>query len=91
METEKVSRAGLEDGAFKSRKFLLTILAVILITAVAVLSIWFSTIISIMPTFIGGVLGVLSLYFTGNVMSKHVTGNNIVKLETVKRDIQIEE
>jgi hypothetical protein len=70
----------LEDGGYGSRKFLLTIIGLLLVTLVAVLSVGFPGIIAVMPTFTGGILAILSLYFTGNVMNKYVTGKQLKAL-----------
>jgi len=64
----------LHDGGKMSRKFILTIMALALLTGVALLSVKYAAIVAILPTFVGGILGVLSLYFTGNVMNKYVVG-----------------
>lgn len=73
----KNSRLTLADGAFYSRKFLLTLLGLGLITIVGLVGLGSANIMGIFPTFIGGVLGVLSLYFTGNVVTKHVMGKHL--------------
>jgi len=70
-----------KNGAYKSRKFTLTLLGVILITLLAAAGIWYPTVPAVYPTFIGGILGVLSLYFTGNVMNKYVVGKTAIQLK----------
>ena len=69
------------SGTYKSRKFILALIAVILVTIVSVLSIWATVIPSILPSFIGGILGILSLYYAGNVSQKYVVGKQMVQLE----------
>ena len=69
----------LKDGSFGSRKFLLTLFCILLLTAVALGATIFPSIVAILPTFAGGLLGLVSLYFTGNLMNKHIVGNNISK------------
>lgn len=59
---------------YKSRKFILAIVALVVITGVSVAAIWFSAVAGILPTFVGGILGVLSVYYGGNVGSKLVVG-----------------
>ena len=70
----------INDGSLSSRKFLLTILGLLLITVVTMTTVKFPAVAAVLPTFIGGILGVLSLYFAGNVVAKQITGNNIKKL-----------
>ena len=43
----------------------------------ALAAIVYPSIVAILPTFAGGILGVLSLYMTGNIMNKFVVGKNI--------------
>ena len=68
----------------KSRKFILTILGLLLITLVALVGIKYQAIEGVYPTFMGGVMGILGLYFSGNVVNKHVIGNQQVKMEAAK-------
>ena len=65
--------------SYASRKFVLSIVAVVLVTLLSVLSIWFQGIQPILSTFISGVIGVLSLYFAGNVANKYVIGKQLNK------------
>ena len=59
---------------YGSRKFILTIVALMLVTGISTASIWYPGIQAVLPSFIGGILGILSLYFGGNVASKYVNG-----------------
>lgn len=68
-------------GTYKSRKFVLTTIGLVLITVVTIMGTFFPTLPSIMPTFTGGILGVLSLYFTGNVVNKWVVGKTLTQQE----------
>jgi hypothetical protein len=52
-------------------------------TCVSLGGVWFPAIASVLPVFTGGILGILSLYFTGNIMSQYVTGNNINKASEI--------
>lgn len=72
------------QGKLSSRKFIATVMSLVLITGVSVASIWSTAIPSILPTFIGGIMGVLSLYMTGNVANKFVVGKQQVEVETTK-------
>ena len=76
----------INDGALSSRKFLLTILGLLLITVVTMATIKFPAVAAVLPTFIGGILGVLSLYFAGNVVAKNIVGNNIAKLTNTEKE-----
>jgi len=71
----------LQDGSFASRKFLLTVFSIILLTIVSLAGIIYPAVAAILPTFIGGLLGILSLYFTGNLMNKYVAGKNVKNLQ----------
>lgn len=71
----------MNDGSYASRKFVLTIIGLVLVTILAIGGLWYPMVAGIFPTFIGGILGVLSLYFTGNVMSKMVQGKTAVQLQ----------
>lgn len=68
------------DGSFGSRKFLLTLLGLSIVTIVTVLAVKSPAVAAVLPTFVGGILGVLSLYFTGNIMTKHVIGRHQVNV-----------
>jgi len=65
------------ETSYRSRKFFLTILSVLILVLFSLMSIWFTAIAAILPSFIGGLLGILSLYFTGNVANKYVLGKVI--------------
>jgi hypothetical protein len=71
-------------GPYSSRKFVLTIISICLITAVAMSSAWISVIPTILPAFIGGILGTLSLYLGGNVANKFVVGKQMVEISKTK-------
>lgn len=72
------------NGTYASRKFILTILGLLLVSGVAVAGIWSAAIPTVLPTFVGGILGVLSLYFTGNIANKFVVGKQMVQMESAK-------
>lgn len=77
---DKPKEVDHNDGAYKSRKFVLTLLGLILLTGVSLCALKFPPVVAVLPTFTGGIIGVLSLYFTGNVMAKHVNGSTQAKL-----------
>ena len=68
------------DGGKSSRKFLLTVVTMIILCLMVVLGLFHPTVIPLFPTFVGGLLGVLGLYFSGNVANKAIIGNNIARL-----------
>lgn len=78
MDAQRMDAA---DGAYRSRKFVLTLIGLLIITGVSVVGIWYPTVTAVLPTFVGGILGVLSLYFTGNVMNKFVIGKTAAALQ----------
>jgi membrane protein DedA with SNARE-associated domain len=61
-----------EYSDLKGRKFLLTVLSIFLITGMSVGTAFLETLQVVFPAFIGGILGILSLYFTGNIANKYV-------------------
>ena len=68
----KIKLLDLNDGSYRSRKFFLTLLSFIIIIIMTLLCLKYEPLIGVLPTFIGGILGVLSVYFTGNVAAKFV-------------------
>lgn len=73
-------------GSFISRKFVITILALCLITGVSVLSLWFPTSVALLPTFIGGIIGVTTLYMSGNVANKFVVGKQLAAINNNQQE-----
>ncbi len=75
-----------EDGGWLSRKFLLIIFAMLLITGGGLLSMYSPVFLELYATFIGGILGAVGLYFTSNVSHKFLAGkvNASVKMEAMK-------
>lgn len=71
---------------YRSRKFVLALIALIVITGVSVASIWFAAVAGILPTFVGGILGVLSVYYGGNVGSKFVVGKVQTEFKRVENE-----
>lgn len=57
---------------YSSRKFLMALLAMLLVTIVSLFGGKWAGIAGILPIFIGGILGILSIYLTGNVANKYV-------------------
>ena len=64
----------LNDGSYTSRKFFLTLLSLIILIIITLLCVKYEPLVGLLPTFIGGLLGILSIYFTGNVATKYVHG-----------------
>lgn len=72
---------------YSSRKFLLTVIAMIVLTAFTVSGLFFSSTVSLLPIYSGALLGILSLYFGGNIMNKYVvnkTGQIVTPSEIEK-------
>lgn len=74
-----------QDRSWRSRKFMLANFCLLLISAITVFSVWFVSLHAILPSFIGGILGVLSLYYGGNVGSKFVIGKTQVEISKHKQ------
>ena len=79
------------NGGYKSRKFNLTVLGLILVTAVALSALKWPAIVAVFPTFVGGILGILSLYFTGNVINRYVVNKRIIEEKKVNNNSSNEE
>ena len=70
-------------GSFAGRKFILTLTGLITLVIVTFASLIYPAMAAVFPTFVGGLLGLLSLYFTGNVINKYIVGKNVQAIETV--------
>lgn len=77
----------IDTGPYNGRKFILTIASIVLITAYSIVAGFYVGLRENLSSFIGGVLGVLSLYFTGNVMNKLVVGKVAAQLTTASGKI----
>jgi hypothetical protein len=79
-----------EGKGLKSRKFILTIIALVLLVGMGVLPVFLPAAAGSYPTFIGGLIGILGLYFSGNVANKFVVGKSTVEFHngpaTVKEE-----
>lgn len=62
---------------YKSRKFILSVVCLLLLTVLTVGSIFYPVLVGILPTFVSGVVGILSLYFTGNIANKYVMNKTL--------------
>lgn len=58
--------------SFVSRKFILAIISIIIMTLFAYLGLSSTVTVSVLPILIGGILGVLSLYFAGNIVGSKI-------------------
>lgn len=86
MENEQ-NKAFNDQGKLLSRKFAIALVSICLMTGVTVGGFWFASVVGLLPTLVGGILGALGLYLTGNVVDKHVIGKNVVSLEDSKTTI----
>jgi cadmium resistance protein CadD (predicted permease) len=62
----------IDSGTYDGRKFILTLIGTLIITAYSVVAAFVPAMTGILPTFIGGILGMLGLYFGVNVANKFV-------------------
>ena len=60
---------------YTSRKFFLAIVSIVIMTIFAYLGLSSSATVSVLPILIGGILGVLSLYFAGNIVGKKMNND----------------
>lgn len=74
----------LVGGSYGSRKFLLALVALLLVVGLGVLAAWSPGINAALPTVVGGVLGVLAAYYTGNVANKAVAARALAANEAGK-------
>ena len=68
----------LSTGSYSSRKFVLSLIALFLITAVTIACCFSDKIPPVLPTFCGGITGVLAVYLGGNVAAAHIQGKHEV-------------
>ena len=64
------------DGGYRSRKFWVAVLALVLLAVVAVAAQRIPALVGLYPTFVGGVCGVITAYFAGNIAHKHVASKS---------------
>jgi hypothetical protein len=64
----------LSNGSYSSRKFVLALVCLTVITIVSLLTIYSTAIAPILPSFIGGIIGVLTVYLGGNIANAHIQG-----------------
>jgi hypothetical protein len=69
----------IKDGGFKSRKLWLTIFGVETLMVGWFAAGHWKTLAPSYPTFVGGVLGLIGLYFTGNVTTKATLAKTAAK------------
>lgn len=80
---EHVANA-LKDGGFKSRKLLLCVFAVLVLAGGWVACGHWRELQPNYATFVGGVLGLVGLYFTGNVTTKATVISKLASAATLK-------
>jgi hypothetical protein len=71
----------LDGKGVKSRKFLLTILSLAILIGMTILCAKVAAMAALYPTFVGGLLGILGLYFGGNVAHRYATGKAVGYME----------
>lgn len=67
-----------KDGGFASRKLWFSVFAIAVITAGALYGSHHAAFSPLYDTMVGGVIGVVAAFLTGNVVGKWVTGKAIV-------------
>ncbi len=65
-----------EEYSFASRKFVLTLIALGLLVAAGIGAALSTVLAGLLPTLIGGIIGIISVYMTGNVINKSITLNS---------------
>lgn len=70
-------KAFLADGGLKSRKFILSLLCLLLLCAFVGAAAHWAGIAGLYPEFVGGILGVLSIYVTGNAAGRWATSKHL--------------
>lgn len=71
----------LDGKGVKSRKFILTILSLAILIGMTILAAGNAAMAPLFPTFVGGLLGILGLYFGGNVAHRYATGKAVGYME----------
>ncbi len=61
-----------KDGGYRSRKFWAAVLGMAMVCVMAYLSESRVTLAGLYPTLVGGIVGILGAYYTGNVATKLV-------------------
>tara|TARA_Y100000310_G_C20654536_1_gene801306 strand:- start:499 stop:864 length:366 start_codon:yes stop_codon:yes gene_type:complete len=72
----------LNDNGVKSRKFILTILALAILIGMTILCAYMAPLVPLYATFVGGLSAILALYFGGNVAHRYATGKAVGFMET---------
>lgn len=74
---DPITQTHSRDGGFKSRKFILTLVSLVLVSLGGLAACKWSVFQPMYSTFVGGILGALGIYFGANVGTKHVTKGSI--------------
>jgi len=64
--------AWYDEKYYGSRKFLLALFSIVVMTGLTLLSVKYVMLAGVLATFIGGLIGILSVYYGGNVASSFV-------------------
>lgn len=83
----------VKEYSFWSRKFIATMVGLILVSLGALATVWLPILVGLYPTYVGAVIGVLGLYMGGNIVNKYVVGKQQGNLldPTVAIDLEPEE
>lgn len=67
----------LADGGLKSRKLWLSVFCLMLLTAMVCVGCHFAAVAGMFPEYVGGVLGVLTIFTGGNVVARNATAKHL--------------
>lgn len=73
-----------KDGGYKSRKFVITVLAFVFILVGAIIASLWPAFVAQYPTFVGGILGAAAVYLGGNVTNDYLNTKVKATVEVAK-------
>jgi uncharacterized membrane protein len=83
--------AQLDEDGFGSRKFILAIIALCLLIGVAITATWLPVLVGLFTAIVGGIVGILGVYFGANVTSQFAVGRAISSLKGTTDDTTTED
>jgi hypothetical protein len=79
-----------DESSYASRKFVLTCVALGLLVAATVGAALSPVLAGLLPTLIGGIIGIISVYMTGNIINRSVVMNSAVsKLSLARQEAPV--
>lgn len=67
----------LADGGLKSRKLWLSVFCLVLLTVMVCVGCHFAAVAGMFPEYVGGVLGILTIFTGGNVVARNATAKHL--------------